>query len=103
MAVKRKGEDEEDDVTAIPWDGQYGPETPKETAEGDGPPPPASSSSIAGGGGGSGGIHGVVQWEDGAVGGGGGVGGRAGESGDGQHKKPKLHVRAVVTGGGGSG
>lgn len=81
VVVKRKGEEEEEDVTGIPWDGQYGPDPPKDTAEG----------------GGVGGIQGVVQWEEAT-----GAAGGAGEGENGASKKQKVVVRAIM-GGGSSG
>ena len=67
LANKRKGEDEEEDITANPWDGRYGPEPPEETVQ----------HQPQGLGVGVHSVQGVVQWEDGAVGSeGGGGGGR---------------------------
>lgn len=88
MALKRKGDEEDDDVTSIPWDGQYGPEPPKEMPEG------------GSGGMGVGAVKGVVQWsqDDGAVG-----AGAAGTSISADDGRPKFVVRAVMSGGGGSG
>lgn len=71
LANKRKGEEEEEDITANPWDGRYGPEPPEETVQHQ---PHGQGLGV--------GVHsvqGVVQWEDGAAAGGsegGGGGGR---------------------------
>lgn len=75
--MKRKGEEEEEDITAIPWDGQYGPEPPKDAGDGEG----LGADSR---------VH--HHWEDGALGGG----------DEGSAKKTKIVFRTVL-GGGGSG
>lgn len=80
QAVKRKGEEEEEDITAIPWDGQYGPDPPKDAADGEG----------------LGAEMRVNHWEEGAMGGG------LGGGDEGSAKKSKIVFRTVV-GGAGSG
>lgn len=80
QALKRKGEEEEEDITSIPWDGQYGPEPPKDAGDGEG----------------LGGDLRVHHWEEGAV------GGSLGGGDEGSAKKTKIVFRTVV-GGGGSG
>eukprot|EP00752_Nemacystus_decipiens_P001742 g1685.t1 len=57
LANKRKGDDEEEDITANPWDGRYGPEPPEETVQ----------HQPQGFGVGVHSVQGVVQWEDAAA------------------------------------
>lgn len=59
MSGKRKSEEEEEDITTNPWDGRYGPEPADETVQ----------NAPQGLGVGVHSVQGVVQWEDGAVGG----------------------------------
>lgn len=59
QTVKRKGdEEEEDDITANPWDGRYGPEPPEESLD----------HQPHGFGLGVHSVQGVVQWDDGGGG-----------------------------------
>lgn len=79
--LKRKGEEEEEDITANPWDGRYGSEPPEE----------AMDHHPKGFGLGVHSVQGVVQWgEDGGAAGGGG--GEAGGGGSGGPKKIKMVV-----------
>lgn len=90
LANKRKGEEEEEDITANPWDGRYGPEPPEEAME---HLPQGLGLGVHS-------VQGVVQWEDGgAAAAGGGGSSEAGGGGGGAPKK----IRAVIGGGGGGG
>lgn len=84
QALKRKGEEEEEDITANPWDGRYGPDPPEETME----------HQPQGFGLGVHSVQGVVQWEDGGSSGGGGGGSDATGSAGGAPKKIKTVVRS---------
>lgn len=77
--MRRKGEEEEEDITANPYDGRYGPDPPEEAVGPQGLGVGVHS------------VQGVVQWDDG---GGAGGGGEAG-GGSGGPKK----IRTVIGGG----
>ena len=81
MTGKGKEEEEDEDITTIPWDGQYGPEPPKESGEGEGN---ESAKSI-----------GVVQWKEPSVAGAGGAADGEGPPA----KKQRVDLRAVIEGG----